>query len=165
MQTVSSVPKDDRSVIALGPGEGEAVWFLDNLITVKARVREGAPFAVLENAMAAGSETPLHRHLDEDEAFYVLEGSFSLYLEGGRKIEAGAGSYVHIPRGVAHGFRARTDLRLLVLTDANAFVELTREMGVPAPRREVPPRLPPDVPRLAALAERHRIELLGPLPE
>jgi quercetin dioxygenase-like cupin family protein len=165
MQTFPSVSEDDRSVIALGPNEGEAVWFLDNLITVKARGADGASFGVVENAMEAGSETPLHRHLDEDEAFYVLEGQITLVLEGGRKIEGSPGAYIHVPRGVGHGLCARTDLRLLVITGAGGFVEFTREMGVPAPRREVPPRLPPDVPRLAALAEKHRIELLGPLPE
>lgn len=164
MQTTSHTNTLPRSVIALGPGEGEAVWFLDNLITVKVRERDGAPFGLVENAMDEGSETPFHRHTDEDEAFYVLEGQLTIYLEGGRKVEGSPGTYVHIPRGVAHGFRARTDLRMLVLSDPGGFVEFAREMGVMAPRREVPPRLPPDLPRLAALAAKHGIELLGPLP-
>jgi quercetin dioxygenase-like cupin family protein len=151
-------------VVALEPGAGEKVWFLDHLITVKLR-GENAPYGVLEAALPAGARTPFHRHQGEDEAFYVLEGELTVFLEGGREVRARAGSYVHTPRGTAHGFRADTDIRLLVLCEPEGFVDFTREYGVPAPRAEFPPAAPPDFPRLEALSKKYRIELLGPLPE
>jgi quercetin dioxygenase-like cupin family protein len=155
----------DRAVTVRGPGEGEAIWFLDNFITVKASAREGARFGLVENALPASSHTPLHRHHDDDESFYILEGTMRLFLEGGRVVDATPGAFVHIPAGVAHGFRAMTALRMLVLSDPAGFVEFVRDYGIEAPRRELPPETPPDVARLGAIAQKHRIEILGPLPE
>ena len=40
----------------------------------------------------------------EDEAFYVLEGGVTV-VHDGKTIEAGAGSYIFLERGVPHGFR------------------------------------------------------------
>lgn len=147
------------------PGEGDAVWFLDNLITVKASARDGARFGLIENELPEGSHTPFHRHHDDDESFYVLTGSMTLLLEGGRRVEARPGTFVRIPAGVAHGFRVTEALKMLVLSDADGFVEFVRDYGVPAPRRELPPEGEPDVPRLTAVAQKHRIDILGPLPE
>lgn len=153
-----------RPVIAHAPGEGQAIWFLDNLITVKASGKDGARFGLAVNELPAGSCTPLHRHHDDDESFYVLEGTMTLFLEGGRVIEAQPGWFARIPHGVAHGFRARTALKMLVLSDPAGFLEFVREFGVDAPRRELPPPAAPDVPRLVAVGEKHRIEIIGPLP-
>jgi hypothetical protein len=44
-------------------------------------------------------------------------------------------------------------------------VDFARDAGMPAARRELPPPAEPDVARLGAAAARHRIELLGALPE
>lgn len=150
--------------IVRGPGEGEAVWFLDNLITVKTRAADGVRFGVLENRLPAGSSTPFHRHDGEDEALYVLEGELTLFLGGGRTHRAGPGTYVHFPRGVAHGLRAESPTRLLVLSAPDGFVEMVREAGAPAERRELPPSAAPDFARLEAACTRHEIALLGPLP-
>ena len=147
-----------------GSDEGDAVWFLDNLITVKTSARDGARFGFLESRLPQGSEAPMHRHLDEDEAFYILEGVLTMFLEGGRVIEARPGAFVHIPHGVAHGFRAQTPIKMLVVCDSKGFCEFIRDVGIEAPRRELPPAVAPDVARLAAIAHDHRVELLGPLP-
>lgn len=155
---------NERDVIVLGDGEGEPVWFLDHFCTLKVRKRDGAPYGLLEVRLPKGGETPFHRHHDEDEAFYVLEGQLTIVLEGGRTIVGRPGSYVHIPKGTAHGFRVDEALRMLVLCGADGFVEFVTEAGMPAPRRELPPAAPPDFPRLERAAEKYRIDLLGPLP-
>ena len=154
---------DSRAVVALGPNQGEHVWFLDQLVVVKLR-GPGRPYGVIETELAAERGTPFHRHTDEDEAFYVLDGELRLFLEGGREVLGQAGSYIHIPRGVAHGFRTLTRARLLVLSAPTGFVDFTREYGHPAPRAELPPPAVPDFPRLEAIARKYHIELLGPLP-
>ncbi|WP_308636428.1 cupin domain-containing protein [Paenibacillus silvisoli] len=46
---------------------------------------------------------PLHRHLEDDEAWYVLEGTLAFQL-GDEIIEADSGSAVLAPRGVKHTF-------------------------------------------------------------
>ncbi len=167
MQTTTETPtghSDPRDVTVLAPGAGEAIWFLDNLVTVKASARSGARFGLAESALPAGSETPLHRHRDDDESFYVLDGGMRLFLEDGRTLDVGPGTFVRIPHGVAHGFRGTAPLRMLVLSDPAGFLEFVRDFGVEAPRPTLPPAAPPDVPRLTAVAARHGIELLGPLP-
>ncbi len=154
-----------RSVTIHSQGEGEQLWFLDTLFTVKTSGRSGARLGLAEQSLPVGSETPFHRHATDDEAFYVLEGTMALFLEGERRLEARPGSFVHIPHGVAHGFRATSALRILVLSDPDGFPEFVRDCSVAAPRRELPPAAPPDLPRLLAAAGRHGIEFLGPLPE
>jgi quercetin dioxygenase-like cupin family protein len=154
-----------RDIVVRTPAEGDATWFLDNLIVHKVGARDGAPYALLEATLPAGSRTPFHRHETEDEAFYVLEGELTIFLDGNRVIRATAGAYVHIPCGVAHGFRTETPLRMLVITGTHGFAEMVREAGTPAPSHTLPPFTPPDFDRLNRAAENRHIALLGPLPE
>jgi mannose-6-phosphate isomerase-like protein (cupin superfamily) len=48
--------------------------------------------------------TPLHVHQAHDEGFYVLEGRLEFLLGAATRL-AGPGTYVAVPRGVAHTFR------------------------------------------------------------
>jgi mannose-6-phosphate isomerase-like protein (cupin superfamily) len=52
---------------------------------------------------------PPHRHLDEDEAWYVLDGRLIVWL-GDDEVEAPAGAGVFAPRSVPHTF-ANPDAR------------------------------------------------------
>ncbi|HEX5062992.1 MAG TPA: cupin domain-containing protein [Kofleriaceae bacterium] len=165
MQTHSIAnARTSTEVMVLGPGQGEDVWFTDNLLTIKARPATGTQFGVIESTLPEGSHTPFHRHDHEDEAFYVLEGRMKIYVDGRAPIEVGPGCYVHTPRGAAHGFVTLTPVRMLVLCGVEGFVEMAREAGMPAPRHELPPAGPPDIARLEAACARNHITLLGPLP-
>jgi mannose-6-phosphate isomerase-like protein (cupin superfamily) len=44
-------------------------------------------------------------HHDAAEAFYVLEGEYTMYLDD-REFACPAGSFIFIPLGVRHGFRS-----------------------------------------------------------
>jgi mannose-6-phosphate isomerase-like protein (cupin superfamily) len=46
---------------------------------------------------------PLHLHRNDDEAWYVLEGTLRVRV-GKDEVEARAGSAVFVPRGTAHTF-------------------------------------------------------------
>ena len=46
---------------------------------------------------------PLHRHLADDEAWYVLEGTLG-FIRGDERLEAPAGSAVLVARGTPHTF-------------------------------------------------------------
>jgi hypothetical protein len=55
--------------------EGDTLWFLGNLVTFKATGAETrGRLTVAEFVNPAGFSPPLHRHLDEDEMFYLLSG-------------------------------------------------------------------------------------------
>jgi quercetin dioxygenase-like cupin family protein len=50
-----------------------------------------------------GFSPPPHFHTDTAESFYVLEGEYEMTIER-ETFRCGPGSFVHIPRGVRHGF-------------------------------------------------------------
>ena len=47
---------------------------------------------------------PSHKHVDEDDSFYILEGELTFTVEG-EEVVAGAGTFVLVPPGVEHTFR------------------------------------------------------------
>ena len=62
----------------------------------------------VEVASPRGSVPPLHVHHREDEAFYVLEGEYSVFI-GDDVIKASPGAWVWGPRGVPHGYQIQSD--------------------------------------------------------
>ncbi len=60
--------------------------------------------------------TPPHRHAQEDEAFYVLEGQYT-FLHGEQAIECGPGDVVFVPRGDVHAYTnsGATPARMLII--------------------------------------------------
>ncbi len=69
----------------------------------------GASFVVAEWKDAGGAPgpprwiAPLHLHRNDDEAWYVLEGTLCVRV-GKDVVEARAGSSVFVPRGTAHTY-------------------------------------------------------------
>ena len=70
----------------------------------------------LETVAAPGEGPPLHRHASEDECLLVLEGEMRFLLDDSLE-SAPRGSFVYIPRGVAHTWQNVSDrpARMLVL--------------------------------------------------
>jgi mannose-6-phosphate isomerase-like protein (cupin superfamily) len=58
---------------------------------------------VMESVIGQGP--PRHVHAHEDECFYVLDGTVAVTC-GDEAFEAGPRSFVFLPRGLAHAFRA-----------------------------------------------------------
>ncbi len=58
---------------------------------------------------------PFHRHLEDDEAWYVIEGRMGFYLDG-EEIEVGPGGAAIAPAGVVHTYwNAGNDVARYVL--------------------------------------------------
>jgi quercetin dioxygenase-like cupin family protein len=147
------------------PGEGEALWFLGSLVTIKASSEAtGGRMAVLEHLSPRGSGSPLHVHRNEDEWFYVIEGELTTWVDG-QTIVAPAGSFVYGPRDIPHTFTVSSDqARFVLVTQPAGFDNFVRAVGEPAQQLVIPPPAtePPDVVRLGAIAAQHGIEVLGP---
>jgi cupin domain len=63
--------------------EGEAIWHLDFLATVKASGEHtGGRLAVVEMYGPKGAGSPLHIHRSEDEWLHVLEGELTISVGG-----------------------------------------------------------------------------------
>ncbi|GAA1615346.1 cupin domain-containing protein [Kribbella karoonensis] len=147
-------------------GEGEALWFLGNLVTLKATGKQtGGKLTVAEFVNPPGFAPPVHRHLEEDECFYVLSGSAEFRCDG-EVFTAGAGDFVLLPVGLPHTFLVGADepLRALQLTTPSGFEDFAAAVGRPAPERRLPDPTPLDPAALGHAATRHAIEILGPPP-
>jgi mannose-6-phosphate isomerase-like protein (cupin superfamily) len=65
--------------------------------------------------MAPSAHGPeIHRHEDEDDAFYILDGELTFILDEG-EVAAPAGTFVLVPPGVNHTFRNPLDRPTRVL--------------------------------------------------
>jgi quercetin dioxygenase-like cupin family protein len=154
----------DLRILAQQADDGEPFWFLNALSIIKLSGKQtGGSFALIEDRLPAGRDTPYHLHQHEDETFHLLEGEMT-FFSGSDKFTAGAGSTVFLPRGIPHGFRANTAGRVLILTTPSGFDDFVREVGTPATSLVIPEPQQPDVPKLVTVAAKYGIEILGPLP-
>lgn len=162
---MTTTPTTPTEPIALQPDEGEALWFLGVLVTIKATAEStNGRVAVIEHLGPRGSGSPLHVHHNEDEWFYVTEGELTFWV-GGRIIVAGAGSFVYGPRDIPHTFAVSSDqARFLLVTEPAGFENFVRALAVPAERLGIPPAptAPPDMEEMQRLAAEYGIEILGP---
>jgi mannose-6-phosphate isomerase-like protein (cupin superfamily) len=146
--------------------EGEALWFLGNLVTLKATgAQTRGALTVAEFVNPAGFAPPLHRHFAEDEAFYILSGHARFHCDN-HTFDAGPGDFVLLPVDRPHTFLVGPDepLHVLQLTTPAGFEHFAAEAGEPAPERRLPDPGPIDPAVLGHAAARHGIELLGPPP-
>jgi mannose-6-phosphate isomerase-like protein (cupin superfamily) len=116
--------------------------------------------SVFEDTLAPWqSGPPLHSHPDEDEAFYVLEGTLTVKLDVEQR-EVTTGSFVWIPRGTPHTFAnaGGTAIRLLGLAVPGGLEALLAEQHQYFAQLDGPP----DLATLSRIGARHRARLLGP---
>src|SRR5437867_6813601 len=151
--------------IALRQDEGEALWFLGVLATIKAsRETTEGRVAVIEHLAPQGAGSPLHVHHNEDEWFYVTEGELTFWI-GGQLTDAPAGSFVYGPRGIPHTFTVTSpEARFLLVTEPAGFEGFMRALAEPAQSLTLPPPTspPPHPPRMMAIATQYRLAILGP---
>ena len=154
--------------IVLDSGEGEALWFNNDLLTVKATgAQTDGAFLVVEELARRGTVTPLHDHPDEEETFYVLEGELLFHLDGNDR-SVGAGGFVSVPRGIPHAFLVTSEVArslILITPGSGAMESFLRSAGEPAAERVLPAESPLDIERIGAAAERSgAVKILGPPP-
>jgi mannose-6-phosphate isomerase-like protein (cupin superfamily) len=149
----------------LGKDEGEAFWVLGMLETIKISSADtDGRYGLVEVVARAGDGPPWHVHHEEDEWFYALEGTWTVYV-GDEQVDLTPGSFAFGPKGVPHTFVAETEgAKVLVGLAPVMFEGFIREAGTPAPERVLPPRPdgPPDMAVFLPMAARHGFDILGP---
>lgn len=104
--------------IVMRPGEGVTLEGpAGGPLTFKVRGAETADaLTAFENIVAPGDGPPLHRHANEDESWYVIDGTLRFRL-GEEIAEAPTGSFVFVPRGLPHCFEnsGNEPARILVM--------------------------------------------------
>jgi len=139
-------------------------WFIDNLARVHVAAEEtDGRSSLVELAGPRGDMPPLHVHHRDDETFYVLDGTLTLF-QPGAEIVLDAGSAFRAERGIPHAYRVESETaRWLAISEPGGFDSFVLEASVPAGADELPPPgRPQDPETLAAIADAHGIELLGP---
>jgi quercetin dioxygenase-like cupin family protein len=143
------------------------VWWKTGRVRIKASGAEtGGRFSQVETVDPAGTATPMHLHVNEEEAFFVLEGEVSVVVDG-EQLDLAAGGFAVVPRGVPHGYVVRSEqARMLVTFSPAGFEEAFVDLGVPAAGGGAPPVetvLPPLDEIVRAFAS-YGCEILGPPP-
>jgi quercetin dioxygenase-like cupin family protein len=151
--------------MVLAPGAGDGVWHLDALWTFKIPSgATGGAFSLAEQLLPKGSAPPVHRHSREDEAWIVLDGEITFFLDENEYL-AGPGTYAYGPRNRAHTFRVDSDTaRMVTLINPGTGESFFHATGQPAQALTLPPPSQPDFDRLLAGMREHGIELVGPPP-
>ena len=137
------------------PAAGQILRVLGDLVAVKVLGADtGGAYALFETRTPAGGGMSPHLQRYEDEAYFVIEGSFAVRI-GDQTHELGPGGFIFVPRETPHAY---TNVgpgpgRLLVLVSPGGIHEhFLAETGALDP---------PDLERIATLAEKYGVELLA----
>ncbi len=141
----------------LKAGEGRRVGVALDTLTFKGAGEEDR-YSVVEYEAAAGMPgPPLHVHHGNEEAFYILDGEVDFTLEG-ETVRLGRGSFVLVPRGVAHTFAnaGSGSARWVGVFAPGRYEQLVEELGAILPQDA-----PPDEAAVAALFARWDTEAVA----
>ena len=99
-------------------GLGHLLTARGNVMAFKAvAAQTGGDFSLMERTVPPGARTPPpHRHVNCSEAFFVLAGTVTFWLDSA-ELAGGPGDFLLVPRGAGHTFGNRSEepARLLVL--------------------------------------------------
>ena len=109
-------------------------------------------------APPGGPWTDPHFHPEAEEAWYVLEGELTFRIRD-RTVPAPAGSFIILPRGTPHTFgnTGTTVARYLAIYSPAGMEHFFEELADSA---QASPTVRPDRTAIAAIAQRHGMELI-----
>jgi quercetin dioxygenase-like cupin family protein len=145
-----------------GTARGEVYWGPGDRYTFHVTGAEsgGAMFA-FDCFVAPGGGPPPHRHLAEDELFFLYEGAVD-FSAGGKETRVSAGESIFVPKGLAHSYRNVGDSHALMLTiyTPAGMEGWFREVFEPAPDLETipPPPTPEMIERMLEAGPRYNVE-------
>ncbi|MER5388437.1 cupin domain-containing protein [Saccharopolyspora sp. NPDC002686] len=95
-----------KGITPAGQGMRNKVWnVLGHTYSMKAASESSFAFETLD---PPGTGVPPHVHPTQDEHIYVLDGVFTLYLDG-KWETAGPGDTVRMPKGLPHAYYNRSE--------------------------------------------------------
>ena len=101
--------------------------------------------------------TPVHKHGDCGETAYILKGQFKISADGDIR-EIGPGECAHFPVGCVHALKNISDEEgeMLVTISPGGFEVFFEEIS----KNGLTP--PDDMPAIAKLAGKYRMDIVGP---
>jgi quercetin dioxygenase-like cupin family protein len=156
---------NQRHPIHVAEGEGKRLWVADELMTFKASGEDtGGAYALTDSVVPSGGGPPPHIHQREHEAFWVLEGELEVQV-GENTFRAGAGSFVHLPKGIQHAYQnvGTGPARFLTLIVPAGLEKFFEEVGKPGTDLSSPPPFEEeDLEKLLAVAPSYGAQILLP---
>ena len=136
-------------------GPGDRYTFL-----VTGEESGGSMFA-LDCVVGAGGGPPPHRHLAEDELFYIVEGSISFTMDDETRV-VGPGQSAFVPRGTKHSYvnTSETEARMIAVYTPAGMEGWFREVctSVTDESATPPPVTPELIERMLEAGPRHNVE-------
>jgi quercetin dioxygenase-like cupin family protein len=140
----------------------QELWVLGTHVRILLTSQQtGGQFTVAEITTQPGDFVPPHRHVREDEIFYVLTGEYEFDLRDGI-INAPAGTFVYVPKQSVHGFRncGTTAARMLDIHTPGGFEKFFTDAGTPCTDvRKGAPKMKLEMNQLVRLFEKHGMEM------
>jgi len=148
------------------PGEVDPRWTGETFAYFLATgPSTGGAFCLTDEQARRGETVPMHRHPEDLESFYVLDGEIMYFIEGQPGVLARKGTFVHVPGGAAHGFRIESETaRYLILTTPR-HGEFYRAISVPSRSGGLPPLEPISGAAIKTACADFGVEFIGPLPD
>ncbi|GEM_PF-231332 len=125
-------------------------------------------YSFFVSTVPAGEGVPLHVHLKEDEAYYILEGEFEIYdSTHHRTLTVGPDAYVYVPMGTEHGFKnvGKAPGRMILMITPGGlegFFEGIGQVITDVNNPPPPPSGPPDFARAAQVAAKYNVTFVVP---
>ncbi len=151
---------DTRSLIVPETDAAPQAYDAGTVRFLADRSKTGAAWSTIELTEMPNYRTPMHRHRNFDELYYVVEGTLTAQVED--KIhQLAAGSFLYLPRGVAHAQGNLTDKpvkTLLTLTPGGFESFFTDRVEL---HKTIKPDDPKFVDHMTAIANRHDLEFIA----
>ena len=68
-----------------------------------------------------GEKVPWHNHKDEDELFYILEGSLEMEIENSPPFQMNKGDLYVVKRGINHRVSSQNECHLMLIENKTAL--------------------------------------------
>jgi quercetin dioxygenase-like cupin family protein len=148
--------------IAVPAGEGRSIKVLPGeTVTFKATSADtDGAYTLIEVIDEPQAGPPMHLHRREDEAFYVLEGTFAFQV-GDRALTATAGCFITAPKGVPHSYKniGTTPARMLTLFVPAGIENFFEDLSKLTAAGTL------DIDSIVAVSAKQGIEVVSPPPE
>jgi quercetin dioxygenase-like cupin family protein len=144
---------------------GLTVSVLGDTVTFKLTTEQtSGAYTIVEASNSPGGGTPPHIQHKDDEAFYVLEGTYTFRL-GEETIEHGPGGHVFVPRGTVHAFQntGDTPARMLIINSPGGIHEqFFLDVGIEVVDLSSPPEINMEdqIARVMEATPKYGIEML-----
>jgi quercetin dioxygenase-like cupin family protein len=144
--------------------EGRCFWGPGDYYTFLVTGAEsGGSMFAMDCVLGVGGGPPPHRHLAEDELFYVFGGTVQFTMDGETRT-VGTGESVFVPKGAAHSYinSGDTNARMIAIYTPAGMEGWFLEVCTPVtdPAGSPPPVTPELIERMLEAGPRHNVEWL-----